>query len=112
MRVHARMRRQRRAGEPQVEKRLEGRGLGGVGSRPAARGRSAGRGRHAHHKVPPLGGRRQWGRCARPPPPLARRPAPAPSPQSCFQFKRLQPAGAAPGGATAAPSAPVISAGS
>lgn len=46
------------------------------------------------------------------PPPLARRPAPAPSPQSCFQFKRLQPAGAAPGGATAALSAPVISAGS
>lgn len=105
MRVHARMRRQRRAGERQVEKRLEGRGLGGAG-------RSAGRGRRAHHKVPPLGGRRQWGRCARPPPPLARRPAPAPSPQSCFQFKRLQPAGAAPGGATAAPSAPVISAGS
>lgn len=32
------------------------------------------------------------------PPPLARRPASAPSPQSCFQFKRLQPAGAAPGG--------------
>lgn len=46
------------------------------------------------------------------PPPLARRPPPSLSPQSCFQFKRLQPAGAAPGGATAVPSAPVISAGS
>lgn len=32
------------------------------------------------------------------PPPLARRPASAPSPQSCFQFKRLQPAGAARSG--------------
>lgn len=32
------------------------------------------------------------------PPPRARRPAAAPSPQSCFQFKRLQPAGAARSG--------------
>lgn len=89
-----------------------GEGLGGVGTDRTERGRGAGRGRRTHHRVPPLGGRRQWGRCARLPPPLARWPAPAPSPQSCFQFKRLQPAGAAPGGATAAPSAPVISAGS
>ena len=99
--------------------RRGGRDPGGEGARASAcwaaweqAGRSAGRGRRAHRKAPPLGGRRQRGRCARPPPPLARRPAPAPSPQSCFQFKRLQPAGAAPGGATAAPSAPVISAGS
>lgn len=68
----------------------------GSGSEPhAGRGR-----RRAHRRIPPLRGRRQWGRCARRPLPWLAGPRPPPLPKAAFNLnasnQRVLPRGARP----------------
>lgn len=83
-----------------MEKERGAAAVGSVGTGCERAGPSWRGGRRAHRKVPPLGGRRQWGRCALRPLPLLGGPRPPPLPKAAFNLnasnQRALPRGARP----------------